>query len=87
MPLAPIVLAALATADSCGVALRAGLPVWELKAKQADLEELFFSLTEGTNRNLGDGPAAEAVPTDAPAPPAAAPTERDAVSGEEGANL
>ena len=69
------------------VALRAGLPVWELKAKQADLEELFFSLTEGTNRNLGDGPAAEAVPTDAPAPPAAAPTERDAVSGEEGANL
>jgi ABC-2 type transport system ATP-binding protein len=69
------------------VALRAGLPVWELKAKQADLEELFFSLTEGTNRNLGDGPAAEAVPTDAPAPPAAAPTERDALSGEEGANL
>ena len=30
---------------SVGVALRAGLPVWELKAKQADLEELFFSLT------------------------------------------
>ena len=55
------------------VALRAGLPVWELKAKQADLEELFFSLTEGTNRNLGEGEQA--------------PAERDAISGQEGGNL
>ncbi|XVX21339.1 ABC transporter ATP-binding protein [Actinomycetota bacterium] len=37
------------------VALRAGLPVYELKAKQTDLESLFFELTEGQNRNLGDG--------------------------------
>lgn len=34
-------------------ALAAGLPVWELREKTADLESLFFSLTEGTNRNLG----------------------------------
>jgi ABC-2 type transport system ATP-binding protein len=31
-------------------ALAAGLPVWELRAQRADLEELFLSLTEG-NRN------------------------------------
>ncbi len=31
----------------------AGLPVWELRAQRADLEELFLSLTEGTNRNAG----------------------------------
>ncbi|WP_030483830.1 ABC transporter ATP-binding protein [Nocardioides aequoreus] len=35
------------------VALAAGLPVWELTPQRADLEQLFFSLTEGTNRNLG----------------------------------
>ncbi len=39
------------------VALRAGLPVWELRSAQADLEALFFALTEGTNRNLGLPPA------------------------------
>jgi ABC-2 type transport system ATP-binding protein len=33
-------------------ALAAGLPVWELRQQRADLEELFLSLTEGTNRNL-----------------------------------
>ncbi len=32
-------------------ALEHGLPVWELRAQRADLEELFLSLTEGTNRN------------------------------------
>jgi ABC-2 type transport system ATP-binding protein len=32
-------------------ALRAGLPVWELRQQHADLEDLFLSLTEGTNRN------------------------------------
>ena len=32
-------------------ALAAGLPVWELRRQRADLEELFLSLTEGTNRN------------------------------------
>ena len=32
-------------------ALSAGLPVWELRPQRADLEELFLSLTEGTNRN------------------------------------
>ena len=39
------------------VALRAGLPVWELRSRETDLEALFFSLTEGTNRNLGDAAA------------------------------
>lgn len=34
-------------------ALRAGVPIWELRSEQADLEALFFQLTEGTNRNLG----------------------------------
>jgi len=32
-------------------ALAAGLPVWELRPQRADLEDLFLSLTEGTNRN------------------------------------
>jgi ABC-2 type transport system ATP-binding protein len=36
------------------VALRAGLPVWELTRREADLEALFFALTEGTNRNEGE---------------------------------
>jgi ABC-2 type transport system ATP-binding protein len=53
------------------VALRAGLPVYELRAATTDLEALFFQLTEGTNRNLGDGGAAP---------------ERDAITGQEGAN-
>jgi ABC-2 type transport system ATP-binding protein len=57
------------------VALRAGVPVHELRALSADLEQLFFSLTEGTNRNLGD---AENQP---------APVMTDAVDGHEGANL
>ncbi len=35
-------------------ALENGLPVWELRALGGDLEQLFFALTEGTNRNLGD---------------------------------
>ena len=39
-------------------ALAAGLPVWELRRREADLEALFFELTEGRNRNLG-----EAVPS------------------------
>jgi ABC-2 type transport system ATP-binding protein len=56
------------------VALRAGLPIYGLEPKRADLEALYFELTEGTNRNLGAG----AGTTDA------APTERDAVVGEEG---
>ncbi len=34
-------------------AYAAGVPVWELSTKAADLEELFFDLTSGTNRNLG----------------------------------
>lgn len=52
------------------VALRAGLPIWELRDRKADLEALFFELTEGTNRNLGAG----------------APHETDAIAGREGAN-
>jgi ABC-2 type transport system ATP-binding protein len=36
------------------VAHAAGLPIWELREKEADLEALFFQLTEGTNRNLGE---------------------------------
>src|SRR6476620_1485912 len=35
------------------VALRAGLPIYELRQATTDLEALFFELTEGTNRNLG----------------------------------
>ena len=35
-------------------ALAAGLPVWELRRQETDLEALFFELTEGGNRNLGD---------------------------------
>jgi ABC-2 type transport system ATP-binding protein len=35
-------------------ALAAGLPVWELRRREADLEALFFDLTEGRNRNLGE---------------------------------
>jgi ABC-2 type transport system ATP-binding protein len=35
-------------------ALRAGVPVWELREERADLEDLFFRLTEGTpNRTVG----------------------------------
>jgi len=37
------------------VALRAGLPVYELRSATSDLEAVFFELTEGTNRNLGQG--------------------------------
>ena len=48
------------------VALRAGLPIYELKGATTDLEALFFELTEGTNRNLGStagslGPQASAT--------------------------
>jgi ABC-2 type transport system ATP-binding protein len=38
------------------VALRAGLPIYELRPATTDLEALFFQLTEGTNRNLGGAP-------------------------------
>ncbi len=55
------------------VALRAGVPVWELRGTQADLEALFFELTEGTNRNLGVAATAPTVPPPAQSalPPAA----------------
>jgi ABC-2 type transport system ATP-binding protein len=52
------------------VALRAGLPLYELRHASTDLEALFFQLTEGTNRNQGAGSA----------------PERDAITGQEGAN-
>jgi ABC-2 type transport system ATP-binding protein len=58
------------------VALRAGLPIYGLEAKRADLEALYFELTEGTDRNRG---------TDSGAP-GVTPPERDAVTGGEGAN-
>jgi ABC-2 type transport system ATP-binding protein len=35
-------------------ALAAGLPVWELRPREADLEALFFELTEGRQRNVGE---------------------------------
>lgn len=57
------------------VALRAGLPIYELRKATTDLEALFFELTEGTNRNLGDGATGPA-----------AVTERDAMTGQEGGN-
>ena len=56
------------------VALRAGVPIHELRPLAADLEQLFFSLTEGTNRNLGDTGGS------------AAPAMTDAIEGQEGAN-
>jgi ABC-2 type transport system ATP-binding protein len=55
------------------VALRAGLPIYELRQATTDLEALFFELTEGTNRNLGDAAGQ-------------APAERDAFAGLEGGN-
>ena len=55
------------------VALRAGLPIYELRKAGTDLEALFFELTEGTNRNLG-------------AAAGQAPAELDAVAGREGGN-
>lgn len=39
------------------VALRAGLPIYGLEPRRADLEDLFFALTEGTSRNPGAGGA------------------------------
>ncbi|WP_068397113.1 ATP-binding cassette domain-containing protein [Kribbia dieselivorans] len=33
------------------VALRAGLPIWRLESRHTDLEESFFAMTEGPNRN------------------------------------
>ncbi len=56
------------------VALRAGLPIYELRTATTDLEDLFFQLTEGTNRNLGHDAAD------------GAPSERDALAGQEGVN-
>jgi ABC-2 type transport system ATP-binding protein len=53
------------------VALRAGLPIYGLEPRRADLEALFFELTEGTNRNETAG---------------GAPAPQDAVAGQEGGN-
>ena len=61
------------------IALRAGLPIHELRALGSDLEDLFFRLTEAPehrNRNLGN-------PGDSPGMPSA-PTERDALVGQAG---
>ncbi|MGL4175191.1 MAG: ABC transporter ATP-binding protein [Dermatophilaceae bacterium] len=57
------------------VALQAGVPIYGLEQKRADLEALFFELTEGTNRNEQPGGAQSAPP------------EQDAVHGKEGVNL
>ena len=61
------------------VALRAGLPIYGLEPKRADLEALFFELTEGTNRNLA-GPGGPDNPGSATAPPAAGSPENGATS-------
>jgi ABC-2 type transport system ATP-binding protein len=53
------------------VALRAGLPIYGLEPRRADLEALYFELTEGTNRNETAGGAF---------------APQDAVAGQEGAN-
>jgi ABC-2 type transport system ATP-binding protein len=60
------------------VALKAGLPVHELRKTTTDLEALFFELTEGTNRNLGEG--AFGVPGQGAA------TVQDTIAGQEGGN-
>ena len=65
---------AVTAVDASDVALRAGVPIHELRPLAADLEQLFFSLTEGTNRNLGDTGGS------------AAPAMTDAIEGQEGAN-
>jgi ABC-2 type transport system ATP-binding protein len=59
------------------VALRAGLPVYELRSLTTDLEALFFELTEGTNRNLGGGNVGHFGTTS---------PETDAVRAQEGAS-
>ncbi|MEO8749437.1 MAG: ABC transporter ATP-binding protein [Allobranchiibius sp.] len=46
-------------------AFAAGVPVHELRAEQADLEQLFFQLTENTNRNLNQSNG-QRVPGGAP---------------------
>ena len=43
------------------VALAEGLPIWELRSVGGDLEDLFFRLTDGTNRNLGTNEQTGAV--------------------------
>ncbi|MBR7743763.1 ABC transporter ATP-binding protein [Phycicoccus sp. BSK3Z-2] len=50
------------------VALRAGLPVYGLEPRSTDLEQLYFSLTEGTNRNEGAQSAADQQVPHQPAP-------------------
>ncbi len=47
------------------IALRAGLPIYELRAHQTDLEALFFQLTEtpdNRNRNLAGGASSTGIP-------------------------
>ena len=61
------------------VAMRAGVPVHELRPLAADLEQLFFSLTEGQNRNLGAAGEEAAGEHARPMTPVSAP-------GQEGAN-
>ncbi len=61
------------------VALRAGVPVHELRTASSDLEALFFELTEGQNRNLGEA-------TDHPSPPPPPPPPVHAGSNREGAS-
>jgi ABC-2 type transport system ATP-binding protein len=49
------------------IALRAGLPIHELRSLETDLEALFFELTEAPenrNRNLAGSPGAPATPND-----------------------
>jgi len=65
------------------IALRAGLPIHELRAHQTDLEALFFELTEtpdNRNRNLASGPGNTGTPDQEPS--AATP-----VAPHEGATL
>lgn len=47
---------------------RLGARVHELRTQTADLESLFFELTEGQNRNLGDGQQPMVQPMGGPAP-------------------
>jgi ABC-2 type transport system ATP-binding protein len=59
------------------VAMRARLPVWELRVMEDSLESLFFEATEGTSRNLGATTPVDGGSGGSPAERAGTTTEGD----------